>query len=122
MNAPTLPAELPQPLVPAEVDLRDFATMPLAVQMLRDSRFVSEVKPEAFRAGVLLWCAAWRAVRALGYRKLITYTLATEPGASLRASGFRVVGEVRGRSWSCPSRPRVDTAPHQDKLRWEMAA
>jgi len=26
----------------------------------------------------------------------------------------------RGRGWSCPSRPRVDTAPHQDKLRWEM--
>ena len=70
----------------------------------------------------MLYRAAWRAVRALGYRKLITYTLATEPGASLRASGFRVVGEVRGRSWSCPSRPRVDTAPHQDKLRWEMAA
>lgn len=70
----------------------------------------------------MLYAAAWRAVRALGYRKLVTYTLATEPGASLRAAGLRVVGEVRGRSWSCPSRPRVDTAPAQDKLRWEIAA
>jgi hypothetical protein len=52
----------------------------------------------------------------------VTYTLATEPGASLRAAGLRIVGEVRGRSWSCPSRPRVDTAPAQDKLRWEIAA
>jgi hypothetical protein len=50
--------------VPAEVDLRDFATMPLAVQLLRDSRFVSEASPEAFRAGVLLWCAAWHQVPA----------------------------------------------------------
>lgn len=70
----------------------------------------------------MLYAAAWRAVRALGYRKLITYTLAEEGGASLRAAGFRVVGEVAGRSWSCTSRPRVDTHPLQDKLRWEVAA
>lgn len=50
---------LPAPLVPAEVDLRDFQYMELDVRVLRDSRFVSEVKPEAFRAGVMLWCAAW---------------------------------------------------------------
>lgn len=56
--------ELPDPLVPAEVDLRGFETMPLAVQMLRDSRFAAEVSPEAFRAGVLLWCAAWHQVPA----------------------------------------------------------
>ena len=60
--------------------------------------------------------------RALGYRKLITYTLATEGGGSLRAAGFRIVGQVTGRSWSCQSRPRVDTHPQQDKLRWEVAA
>lgn len=69
----------------------------------------------------LLYGAAWRAARALGYTKLITYTLTSEPGASLRAAGWKVVGEVRGRSWSTPTRPRVDTAPHQDKLRWEAA-
>ena len=68
-----------------------------------------------------LYGAAWRAARAIGYSKLITYTLASEAGASLRAAGWRVVGEVKGRSWSCPSRPRVDTAPLQDKLRWEAA-
>lgn len=67
----------------------------------------------------ILYASAWRAARALGYTKLITYTLASEPGASLRAAGFRIAGEVKGRSWSCPSRPRVDTAPDQDKLRWE---
>ena len=67
----------------------------------------------------MLYGACWRACRALGYSKLITYTLASEPGTSLRAAGWRVVGDVKGRSWSCPSRPRVDTHPTQDKLRWE---
>lgn len=76
----------------------------------------------ALNACSMLYAAAWRAVRALGYRKLITYTLKTEGGGSLRAAGFKVIGEVSGRSWSCPSRPRVDTHPLQDKLRWEIAA
>lgn len=63
--------------------------------------------------------ACWRAARALGYRRLVTYTLPAEGGASLRASGWRCVGEAGGGSWSCPSRPRVDTHPTQVKLRWE---
>jgi hypothetical protein len=69
----------------------------------------------------MLYAAAWRAARALGYARLVTYTLKSETGASLRAAGFRVVGSGQGRSWSCPSRPRVDTQPHQAKLRWEPA-
>lgn len=56
--------QLPAPLVPPEVDLRDFQYMELDVRALRDSRFAAEVKPEAFRAGVLLWCAAWHQVPA----------------------------------------------------------
>ena len=54
----------PDPLVPAEVDLRDFKYMELDVQMLRDSRFAAEVEPEAFRAGLLLWCASWHQLPA----------------------------------------------------------
>lgn len=68
-----------------------------------------------------LYAAAWRAARALGYRRLVTYTLAEEPGTSLRAAGWREVGSVRGRSWHCPSRPRVDRHPTQKKIRWEVA-
>lgn len=70
----------------------------------------------------MLYAACWRAARALGYRRLITYTLVSEPGTSLRAAGWRIVGEVKGRSWHCPSRPRVDKHPLQDKLRWEVTA
>lgn len=67
----------------------------------------------------MLYGAAWRAAKALGYRRLITYTMTDESGASLRGAGWRCVGERRGRSWNTPSRPRVDTHPLQDKLLWE---
>ncbi len=68
----------------------------------------------------ILYAAAWRAARAMGYKKLLTYTLAIEPGTSLHAAGWKIVGEVKGRSWSCPSRPRADKHPTQDKIRWEV--
>lgn len=68
-----------------------------------------------------LYGACRRAAFALGYKKLVTYTLDSESGTSLRAAGYRLVGEVRGRSWSCQSRPRVDKHPMQAKLRWEAA-
>lgn len=54
----------PAPLVPAEVDLTDFQYMELDVRLLRDSKFAAQPDAEAFRAGVLLWCAAWHQVPA----------------------------------------------------------
>ena len=73
----------------------------------------------AFSACSLLYGACWRAARALGYTKLITYTLAEEDGGSLRGAGWRIVGESKGGSWSCASRPRVDKHPLQAKIKWE---
>lgn len=69
-----------------------------------------------------LYGAAARATFALGYKRLGTYILASEDGASLKASGWRLIGQIPGRAWSCPSRPRVDTHPLQDKLLFEVAA
>ena len=68
-----------------------------------------------------LYGAAWRAAKALGYRRLITYILSDEPGTSLTAAGWRLIGERGGGSWSVPSRPRIDTHPLQKKLLWEAA-
>jgi hypothetical protein len=68
-----------------------------------------------------LYAACWRAWKAMGGRRLVTYTLKTESGASLRGAGWRVVAEVpASKGWSCPSRPR-DYQPiyGQGKLRWE---
>jgi len=70
-------------------------------------------------ANSMLYGAAWRVARALGYKKLVTYTLPSESGASLRGAGFKVVAKTKGGSWNCKSRPRVDTHPLQGKLRWE---
>lgn len=71
----------------------------------------------------MLYGAAWRAAKALGYRRLITYTLPAEGGASLRASGWRLIGERGGGNWSTPARPRVDTAQllRGQKLLWQAA-
>jgi len=68
----------------------------------------------------MLYGAAWRATKALGYQRLITYTLATEPGTSLKAAGWRILAErTGGGSWNKPSRPRVDKAPTEQKTLWE---
>jgi hypothetical protein len=72
-------------------------------------------------ANSMLYGAAWRAARALGYQRLVTYTLPEEGGSSLRAAGWRCVGEAGGGRWSRESRPRVDTHPTQMKLRWEAS-
>jgi hypothetical protein len=71
----------------------------------------------------LLYGAAWRAAKAMGYRRLITYTLPVEGGASLRAAGWTVVGLRGGGNWNVSSRPRVDTAAELQgqKTLWEAA-
>jgi hypothetical protein len=68
-----------------------------------------------------LWAAAWRAAKALGYQRMVSYTLPDESGASLRAAGWREVGLAGGGSWNKPSRPRVDKAPTVQKKLWEAA-
>ena len=67
-----------------------------------------------------LYAACWRAVRAMGYLRLVTYTLKDEPGTSLRAAGWVCIGECGGGTWNRKDRPRVDTHPLQAKLRWEI--
>jgi hypothetical protein len=66
-----------------------------------------------------LYGACRRAAYALGFTRCVTYILATEPGTSLRAAGFQLIGEAGGGSWSRTSRPRVDQHPTQAKLRFE---
>lgn len=67
-----------------------------------------------------LYGAARRAAFALGYRRIGTYILKREPGTSLAAAGWKLIGETQGRSWSVPSRPRTDKHPIEPKLLWEL--
>ena len=53
-----------------------------------------------------LYSRAARIAKELGYKKIITYILETENGASLKASGWNNEGIAGGGNWDCPSRPR----------------
>tara|TARA_R100000808_G_scaffold3842_1_gene13146 strand:+ start:2019 stop:2459 length:441 start_codon:yes stop_codon:yes gene_type:complete len=70
----------------------------------------------------MLYGACWRAARAMGYKKAITYTLDTEKGTSVKAAGWKCVGQTKGGSWNVPSRPRIDKHPLQKKFKWEKVA
>lgn len=76
----------------------------------------------ASNACSMLYGACWRAAKAMGYRRLITYTLPEEGGASLRGAGFELLGEAGGGSWSRKERPRVDLHPLQVKLKWQRTS
>jgi hypothetical protein len=65
-----------------------------------------------------LLAAAAREARRRGYLRLITYTLASEPGVSLLAAGYEVDAHSPGGSWNVPSRPRIDKHPTEPKTRW----
>ena len=66
-----------------------------------------------------LYGAAARVARAMGYKRIITYTLPSESGSSLNGAGWNVVWKTAGGSWDCKSRPRVDKASTCQKLLWE---
>ena len=71
-------------------------------------------------AASMLYAACWRMARGMGYRRLITYILDTEPGTSVRAAGWREVGRAGGGRWSRPSRIRTDEHPTGQKLLFEI--
>jgi hypothetical protein len=69
-----------------------------------------------------LYSACWRAWRAMGGLKLITYTLQTESGCSLRGAGWRIVAQVVPQKWDRPNRSRKWQAIYgQQKFRWEVS-
>jgi hypothetical protein len=105
--------------------VRGVAIVGRPVARMSDNGYTLEVNrcctDGARNACSMLYGAAWRAARALGYRRLVTYTLPEEGGASLRAAGWKLLGQAGGGSWDRKSRPRVDAAPTQAKLAWEAA-
>jgi hypothetical protein len=86
---------------------------------LEVTRVATDGCPNACSA---LYGAARRIAFQLGYRRLITYTLQSESGASLRGAGWQCVAEVspaKGHGWQ--SRPgREQQAVYElPKYRWE---
>ena len=67
----------------------------------------------------MLYATAWRAARAMGYKKMITYILESENGTSLKAAGWKCVGQAGGLRWTGKRKPAVDLYPAQMKLKYE---
>jgi hypothetical protein len=68
-----------------------------------------------------LYSRVAKVARLLGYKRIITYTLASESGASLKAVGARVTGEVQPQEWDVPSRRRRSQNVYREaKGRWEL--
>ena len=82
-----------------------------------------------YNACSILYGACARVAKAMGSKRVVTYTLISEPGASLKASGFISYGEAGGMPWNTPNRPREVTVETpfgkvpkyslEKKIRWE---
>ena len=72
-----------------------------------------------------LYATCWRAARALGWRRLITYTLQSESGASLRGAGWTVLAERKASdpaAWQNRTGREWQAVVGQAKLLWSAAA
>ena len=97
------------------------------IARMNENGFTAEVTRVCVRdnspkgANSMLYAACWRAWRAMGGKKIITYTLKDESGASLRGAGWKVIGNVvPSGDWGSSKRKR-DWQPvfGQLKLKWE---
>lgn len=67
----------------------------------------------------MLYATVCRAAAAMGYKRAITYILASEPGTSLKATGFVCEGEAGGKEWTGCRKPKdPNQYPHEMKTRW----
>ena len=114
-------------------ELRGVAMVGRPVSRVLDDGFTLEVNRTCTdgtaNANSCLYAAAWRVAREMGYRKLITYTQKGETGASLRAAGYRVVGERAPRkNWREATQNqrlramRSDAGGDVQRTLWEMTS
>lgn len=65
----------------------------------------------------MLYGASCRVAKAMGYKKVITYTLESENGSSLKASNFQYEGTAGGKHWT-GTRNKGQKIPAEMKKRW----
>lgn len=66
----------------------------------------------------ILYGAAWRAAKAMGYKRIFTYTRESEHGSSLRASGWVCEGRAGGRHWTGQKYEQQELVLDEMKVRW----
>lgn len=65
-----------------------------------------------------LYGACLRIAKDMGYKRVITYTLVSENGASLKASNFHFEGESGGLAWTGSRKRDYYISPEEMKNRW----
>lgn len=65
----------------------------------------------------MLYGACCRVAKAMGYKRIVTYILESENGASLKASNFTCEGVAGGPEWG-GRRGTGKDGPHEMKTRW----
>lgn len=74
-------------------------------------------------AASMLYQAAWRAAKAMGYTRLVTYTMPSEGGASLRGAGWREVYRTKNHGeWGRHGRPRITKHTVSERVLWEATS
>lgn len=67
----------------------------------------------------ILYGAAYRVAKAMGYHKVLTYILEDESGTSLKAAGYECEGKAGGLEWNGSRKPKsAEQYPHCMKTRW----
>lgn len=83
------------------------------------TRLVTDGTPNACS---VLYGAAARAAKAMGFTSIQTFILESEPGTSLKASGWTHAGPSAGGSWSRSKRSRADNEKAlEPKAKWVRA-
>lgn len=67
----------------------------------------------------MLYGACLRIARNMGYKEVITYTLVSENGASLKASNFIYDGLSGGLEWTGERKRKYYVSPKERKIRWK---
>ena len=71
-----------------------------------------------FNACSKIYGACCRVAKAMGYKKIVTYTLESEDGASLKAANFNLDGKAGGTEWTGERKRKYFVAPPEMKNRW----
>lgn len=83
------------------------------------TRVASVGGEEARHAASMAVAAMARALIALGYRRVVSYTILGEAGTSYRAAGWWPTAITSGGQWDRDGRPREAAEQPGRKVRWE---
>ena len=80
---------------------------------------VCTIDPAPKNACSMLYGASWRAWKAMGGTRIVTYTLKREEGTSVKAAGWLNVAETRPATWHIYRERKQQNIYSETKYRWE---